>query len=662
MSSSSSALRALVGNAAAGYRVSLAHPRQLLGCVLPMLAPTLIGLAVLDLLLGRNHTTIVNGVSVIDGLAGATRARAELGLIVAFWLLALPAATLALTGAERGHAVRPIKAILAAVRHLPALVVGLCVATGATFLSLWVATGLAGAVGGGLVGLLLVLGALVVAGLVAARILVGSISHLAGGAGWAFTRGQVAGTAGAFLLGGVAVPLLLAHPGDAIRAAVAVPVVGQVIDALLLIALTAVQAGILAHILVQRSDPTHSAAIDARLLELSGRPVRLPGVAITAAAITIAMLAPAGIAAANPFGASTVRSHSDAPGGVAAIAWPPGRHPVLATIGGARFCDNDVCDRYVAHNGAPTVMDGHGNASISADGTAVVSATLSGGRDSGGPFINYGRCTRAGCSQAWLPARASAKERFEWPELAVAIAPDQAIWFVLATPSADDTPGRATYRIGFVRCAQVGCPQPQRFDGGTVQRTVGDGTDNRQPARLTIGADGRPLATIRTGVRAALVTCDPVTCAHLRSTWVFAGPSRAAWVAPATPAEPVVTFQPDALRIGDQGVPLFSNGVPAWSGTVAVGGGRVYATAAEPLRPRKQGLHITIGTSAESEQPEQPERWQQVLWRCDPAHCERQVLDSFDAGYGGEALAVSTDGRIFVARTDRILLVSEGHQ
>lgn len=542
--------------------------------VLPLLAPTLIGLALADLLLGRGHAMVTNGLLVIDSSEGARLAWARLGLIAMFWLLALPAATLALIGAERGHTVRSLEAIVAAVRYLPALAAGMCAAAVLAFALLWAAAGVAVAVGGGLPGLVLVVGALAVAGVAAARILIGVLSHLIGGPGGAVTTGRVAGTAGAFLLGGVAVPLVLAHLADRIGGDVRVPVVGQAIDAVLLIALIAMQAGILAHLCPQRRDPVRtgdresgrSTAGDARLGALSGGPMRLPGLAIAATATAIAVLAPWGIAVANPFGAPTVRSHPDAPGGVAAIAWPAGKHPVMATTTGARFCDNDVCDSYIAHNGAPLVMDGRGDASISADGATVVSANLTGGAEDGGPFINYGRCTRAGCSQAWLPARTSAKEPVTWPELAVAIAPDQAIWFVLATPSDDDEPGKATYRISFIRCAQVGCPKPQRFDGGTMQRIVEDNPDGRRRVRLTIGADGRPLATIRTGVEAALVTCDPVTCAQARSTWVFAGEPGRTWVAPAASAEPLVTFQPDAVRIGEQLVPLSSNGIPWWSG------------------------------------------------------------------------------------------------
>ncbi|GIF09799.1 hypothetical protein [Actinoplanes siamensis] len=663
MSSSSPALQGLVSNAGAGYRLAAKYRRQLLTVVLPVLAPTLIGLALVDLLLGREHASITNSVLVIDGSDGGTPSWARLGLIATFWLLALPAATLALIGAKRGHTVRPLKAIVAAVRYLPALAVGVCAAAVLAFALLWMAAALAGAAGGGLPGVVLVVGALAVAGVLAARILISVLSRLIGGPGGAVTAGPVAGTAGAFLLGGVAVPLVLAHLADRIGGAARVPVVGQTIDAVLLIALIAMQAGILAYVCLQRRDatgtgeqePARPAVDDARLSALAGRPMRLPGLAIVAAATAIAVLTPWGIAAANPFGAPTVRSHPDAPDGVAAIAWPAGKHPVMATIDGARFCDNDVCDSYVAHNGTPLVIDGRGDASISADGATVVSATLGGGENNGGPFINYGRCTRAGCSQAWLPARASAKEPVAWPELAVAIAPDQAIWFVLATPSADDRAGKATYRIRFIRCAKVGCPQPQRFDGGTMERIVEDSAEYRQRARLTIGADGRPLATIRTGVEAALITCDPVTCAHARSTWVFAGEPGRTWVAPATSTEPLVTFQPDALRIGEQLVPLSSNDVPSWSGALAVAGGRVYATAAEPATTRRQGLHITIGTDVV---PEQPDRWQQVLWRCDQSHCQRQVMDSFDSVYAGEALAVSPDGRVLVVRTDRILLVS----
>jgi hypothetical protein len=677
--------RGLVGNAAAGYGLAWAHRRQLLSVLLPVLATAWIGLVLLDLLLGRDHLVIIDGVPVVRGGDGEVLAWARLGLVAAFWLLALSAAAMVATGAARGHAVRPGKAILAAVRHFPVFAIGMCTVAGATILGLWA---LAGLVGSGPVGIVLILGALAAAGVVSARMLVGLISHQLGGSDWRLTRGRVAGTAGAFLLGGVVVPLAAAGllPG------VPQPVVARAIGAVLLTGLVAVQAGILAHVyLLQREsgpqrdsgpqgegEPQRAselrreggpqrenelqraselqgesgqesvdlAGVDALLAEMSGRAPGRPWAGVVA--MVVAVLAPVGVGAVNLSGAPAVRSHGDAPGGVVAVAWPAGRHPVIATMTGARFCDNDVCDRYVARNGGPAVMDDIGTAGISADGGTVVKASLTGGLDNGGPFIHYARCTRAGCREAWLPVRASAKEAFGWPDLAVAVAPDQAVWFVVAMPSADDEPGPATSRITFIRCADAGCAKPQRHQAGTVERIPDDGSLNRRRAQLSIGADGRPVATVRTGMQAFQVTCEPVNCAAPRNTVVFVGQAATVWTA--TP-DGLISLRPGMVQVGEQMVGLDGGEFAPLSGAVAVAGPHVYATAAEETTP--PGFHLTIGTPAE-----RADHWQQVLWRCDLTACRRQVLDAFEAGGGPEMLAVAADGRVLIVRSDRILLFS----
>jgi hypothetical protein len=45
-----------------------------------------------------------------------------------------------------------------------------------------------------------------------------------------------------------------------------------------------------------------------------------------------------------------------------------------------------------------------------------------------------------------------------------------------------------------------------------------------------------------------------------------------------------------------------------------------------------------------------------VLWRCDATACHRQLLDTLPATYTPEMMAVAADGRVFIARTDRLLL------
>jgi hypothetical protein len=46
------------------------------------------------------------------------------------------------------------------------------------------------------------------------------------------------------------------------------------------------------------------------------------------------------------------------------------------------------------------------------------------------------------------------------------------------------------------------------------------------------------------------------------------------------------------------------------------------------------------------------------LWRCTATDCHRQTLDTFPATLTREAMAVATDGRVFIARPDRVLLLS----
>jgi hypothetical protein len=646
----------MIGNAVAGYRLAWAHWWRLLAVLLPVLAPASAGLFLLDLLLDRDSMVIIDGLPVFHG-GGGTWVWVRPALVAACWLLALCAAAVTATAAARGYTVRPLTVILAAFRRLPVYASGMAAAVTVTLLALWVAAGLAGAAGAA-AGLVAVLGTLVVAGVVSARMLVGVISHQLGGFDWSLTRGRVRSTAGAFLLGGVAVPLALTYPGRGLGPALALPVTGQAIEVLLATGLIAAQAGILAHVyLLRREEPAAAGeesadlpAVDARLAELSRGPARGPWLGLAATAI--AVLVPAGFAAANPLGTTTVRSHADVPGDAVALAWPAGRHPVIATMAGARFCDDDACARYTAPNGGPAVLDRHGTAGFSPDGGVVVKAALTGGADHGGPFIHYARCTREGCPEAWLPARSSAKEPFGWPELAAGAAPDQAVWFVLAMPSREERPGKATYRVTFIRCADLGCTDPQRHDAGTVDRMPDDGALDGARIRLSVGADGRPMAAIRTGSSVALLSCAPITCAAVTKTWTFAG-ADPVWAAPSTSTGPASSFQPGMVRIGEQLVSLDSGRVPPGSGTLAVTGSGVYATAAEATTRR--GLRVTVG-APDPQAP--PEYWQQVLWRCAQLRCRRQVLDTFASAAGGELLAVGADGRVLLVRPDRILLVS----
>lgn len=389
------------------------------------------------------------------------------------------------------------------------------------------------------------------------------------------------------------------------------------------------------------------AAVDARLADLSGAPARvLPWAGVLAA--VLALLAPAGAALANPFHAPGVRWHDHGPAAPAAVAWPDGRHPTIATMSGAWFCDDDICDRFTSRNGGPAVWDGRGAAAISADGATVVKAVISGGAEDGGPFVHYARCTRDGCPEAWIPVRSSAREAVDWPELGAAVAPDGALWFLLAHPAED------TWRIVFLRCAEVGCATPQRYEAGTLERLAWDSETTAVPrAQLTIGPDEAPLATVRTGNAAEQVTCAPVTCARPRTASSFMGHPVSAWVAPRVLGGPVLSYEPGQLRDGESMRSLSSRRIAPDSGAVAPGGDRLYATAAEAATT--PGWHVSIG----EEDAALPAYWRQVLWRCDATSCTRQELDRSRDGLRREVMAVAADGRVLIVRERRILLAGE---
>ncbi|WP_433290846.1 hypothetical protein ACQP2F_23955 [Actinoplanes sp. CA-030573] len=593
----------LLGDAAAGYRLAWTHRRPLLTVLLPVLAAALITLTALDLLLGRDHAVIINGLPVVPDDDATGRAWAKLLAVPVFWLIGLAAAAVTAAGARHGLAVRPRRALTLAVTRLPILAgAALLAGYGAYLLLRLAAPG----------GPYLVVAVLAGTAVAAARLLLILLPMLLG------RSDRPAGVA-AVLLGGLAVPLLVLVLLDETR----IPYVGQAAAGALGTVVVAVQAGLLAH----RYPVTAEAA--ARLGLLAGPAARPPWTAL--AGVVLALLAPAGVAAANPFAAPTVRSHTDVPGMTAALAWPAGGHPVLATLDGARFCDNDPCDRYVDVSGSATVFDGQGSAGIAADGSAVVAAVTSGGMGDGGPFLDYGLCTRAGCRHAYLPARASAREPFGWPEYAAAVGPDHAIWFALAWPAA------TTYRLVLIRCAQVGCTKPERREAGTVEKLKDDGADDRNRLRLTIGADGRPQITVRTGLEAVTPT---------GSTLI--GEPGSVWTT--TPAGTAVSYRPGTIRVGDRLQNLPGGAVPGDSGAVAAAGGHAYATAAE--QAPAPGFHVTLGAAAG------PAYWRQVLWRCDPAGCRRQTLDGFPTRHGRELMAANPDGRVLIVRQDRILLVS----
>src|SRR5688500_5921957 len=106
MSSSSLESRGLFGNAVTGYHLAWIHRRQLPAVLLPILAPALLGLLLLNVFLGRDQALIINGALIVHGADGSVLAWAKLGLMTAFWLVALAAGGLTVVGAVRGHTVR----------------------------------------------------------------------------------------------------------------------------------------------------------------------------------------------------------------------------------------------------------------------------------------------------------------------------------------------------------------------------------------------------------------------------------------------------------------------------------------------------------------------------------------------------------------------------
>jgi hypothetical protein len=214
----------------------------------------------------------------------------------------------------------------------------------------------------------------------------------------------------------------------------------------------------------------------------------------------------------------------------------------------------------------------------------------------------------------------------------------------------EDKPGPKTSTISLIRCARFPCAKPERHVVGTVGRAPDDGLSDGRRGRLSIGADGRPVAAFWAGSFFHVVTCEPVTCANPRVADTGAGPRDALWATPTGLDDEAVSLTGGALKIGDDWVTL-ANQIAEQSGALAVAGTRLYATAAVPTTARPAGFHV--GTP--------PEFWQQVLWRCERSHCdrpERVPLDVFQDPARPEVLAVGMDGRVLIVRDDRVLLLA----
>ncbi|MBB4692489.1 hypothetical protein [Paractinoplanes abujensis] len=601
-----------------GGHVSGGEWRRLLAVVLPVVAGLLLVSTLLDVGLGAGRLVVVDGVP--QALSGDLPAGLKAVASVAFWVVGLVGGAWAVT-----RAAGPREALWEGVKSLPSYGVGLIAVGGGAFLAVWAAAG----IGRGDAGVVLVLGVLLTVALAAARLLLNGINRSVGAhrpaevsriSEWTGAGPMPAwGEAALFLVGGAGVPVLAAYgwaraglPGSEV--------------VLLAVALV---------LQVRLATRKHARAAG------SGRTRVWPGAAALAAAVVVA----AGVVLTNPYGAPVVRTHGAGPAGPMAVAWPAGQHPVIVTNGGVRFCDDDLCRDFTDVNGGPATVEGYGAATVGADGT-VVKTAVRGGPATGGPFVHLGRCVRAGCSQAWLPVRASAAEKLDLEvarvEAAGAAAPDGALWFFVAVPVAGGEHGQ--YRFSLIRCADPACAAPQRHQVGTVARTPQDGYPDGSRARLTIGADGRPEASFWLGYSILRYGCEPVTCANPKQSAPDAGPPGAAW---AVAGDRTVVLFGGELRDGETTASVAGSS-SAGHAAIAVAGSSVYVAAAQP-GDGPAGFRFSVGESVP--------HWRQTVWRCRDRHCDSVPMDAYDNGERSQLLAVSEDGRVLVVRYDRIALL-----
>ncbi|GAA0429496.1 hypothetical protein Aca07nite_37900 [Actinoplanes capillaceus] len=606
--------------------------------------------------------------AVLDRFAGdrPAVAAAMLGLLVASWIIGLLAGVGAVV---RGLGVAG--ALRRAVAFLPVVAAWLVAVGGAVYLGMLMVAG-SGSVP-------LVLAVLAAGGLVASRLLLALAARAIG----ARDRPVSWREAGAFLLGGVVVPALAASllPGFAA-------------DVVLLLFALAAQVGLAAFAHVTEIPAGSATGADAAGSSAgadgagssagadaagsatgadaagplagadavgssagsglagsgvaegpvgsrvgAGPGVRVwPGVAMMAVAVLVA----GGLAVAGRFG-GPVRTNDVGPSGPVAVAWPAGRHPVIVTDAGIWFCDDDLCEEFTDVNGGPSAMGGFAAVGFAADGT-VVKTAVTGGPDKGGPFLHYARCVPDGCREAWLPVRASAREKLDpmaWVEAAGAPAPDGSLWFFVAAPAEGGELGR--YRFSLIRCADLECAEPRRHDLGVTDRSPEDGYRNGTRARLTIGADGRPDAAFWTGMSVLRFSCDPVTCSNPRKTANAGVAPRGVWT---TAGDRIVAYLDQQLFQGGE-LTTVATGSANGTGGLAVAGPSVYVAAALP-GPPDRGFHLSIGEPAR--------HWQQTVWRCTGGTCDSVPMDRYDGEPQHELVAVAEDGRILLVRPGRIVL------
>ncbi|WP_328476105.1 hypothetical protein OHA21_21045 [Actinoplanes sp. NBC_00393] len=603
---SSSPPPGLLGNVVLGYAVAWRDRRPLFAVLLPVVAVLLLATALLDLLLGADRLVIVDGI-VRPGEADVL-AWAKLATAVLLWLLGLTAGTAALTGG-RGT----IGAFRRAATYLPVFVIGLLAAGVGLFVALWAVAGLAT----GWFGVAVVFGVLAAGALMSALILLTGLTRVAGAA----DRMPTWVEAGSFVLGGIVVPLLLSSVLGR------VPYVEALLQAVVILVALAAQVGVAVRPLVPETMPS--------------RPARLwPGAVLITVAVGISI----SLVVVNPHQVPSVRTNDGRPSGPVAVAWPAGQHPVIVTDAGVWFCDDDLCESFTDVNGGPSAFGGYATAGIGADGT-VVKTAVTGGPDNGGPFVHYATCVRSGCREAWLPVRASAREKLDQEarvEVAGAAAPDGALWIFVAAPVQGGEHGR--YRFSLIRCAQFGCAAPQRHELGIADRTPEDGYQDGRRARLSIGADGRPVASFWIGWSVYRFSCEPGTCAKPQRATQEAAPPDAVWE---TVGDRTVAFRAGQLYDGADSA-LISTDVAAQPGGLATVGQQVYVAGAQPSAP-DSGFRVSVGEAAQ--------HWRQTVWRCTGFDCVSSPLDVYEGEARDALLAVADDGRVLVVRYDRIVLL-----
>jgi hypothetical protein len=182
-----------------------------------------------------------------------------------------------------------------------------------------------------------------------------------------------------------------------------------------------------------------------------------------------------------------------------------------------------------------------------------------------------------------------------------------------------------------------------------VSGTLEQDNRHQQHARLTVGPDGRPVASFWIGHTLQTFTCEPVTCANPRMVAADAGPSSAPWE---RVDDVAVWLSLGGLHTGYGPVAQFvMSDFSEQSSALAVSGNDIYAAMAVKA-PAPDGLRLTIG--------KQPEYWQYVVWHCANLSCESPRRIPLDVVQGPPApirLAAGPEGKVLFIREDRTMLI-----